>query len=235
MEAHHILVVDDEPHVCELIQLYLENNGCQVTLAHDGRQALELARRERPDLIVLDLMLPEIDGWEVCREIRKESTVPIIMLSARSEDVDKILGLELGADDYLTKPFNPRELMARIRAVLRRTSNEDQQPDEIISIPGLTINSREHEVRLNEEVVNLTPKEFDLLWLMASNAGRVFSREQLLEQVWGYDFFGDERTIDVHIKRLRQKLETKDNPYRYIQTVWGIGYKFEVVECEASS
>ena len=230
-----ILVVDDEPNVCELVQLYLEKEGYRVYLAHDGQEALDMIFSRTPDLIVLDLMLPEVDGWEVCRRVRKAMSTPIIMLTARGEDVDKILGLELGADDYLTKPFNPRELVARIKAVLRRAGPEEPEPARAMWFPGLEIDSLEHKVRLNGKGVTLTPKEFDLLWLMASNQGRAFSRAQLLEQIRGYDFFGDERTIDVHVKRLRQKIEPESHPYRYVQTVWGVGYKFEVVRCAASS
>ncbi|HHW10757.1 MAG TPA: response regulator transcription factor [Firmicutes bacterium] len=225
-----ILVVDDEPNVLELVSVYLNREGFAVTTAEDGRKALELFDSVHPDLVILDLMLPELDGWEVCRYIRTAGQTPIIMLTARNEDLDRIVGLEMGADDYVPKPFNPRELVARVKAVLRRTrimpADENQ---EILRFPYLEIDKLRHAARLKDAEIPLTPKEFDLLWLLASHPGRTYTREELLEHVWGYDYFGDDRTIDVHIKRLRKKLEPEELPYRYIHTVWGVGYRFEPI------
>lgn len=260
-ERGRILVVDDEPNVVELVRLYLTREGFAVLDAGDGEQALALAQGvPPPDLMILDLMLPGLDGWEVCRRVRSFSSLPIIMLTARGEDVDRIVGLELGADDYLAKPFNPRELVARVKAVLRRvqarggqgrslaaTGAEGEAPEAPISAsaavspvatpatateftiryPGLVIDRLAREVWVQGERTNLTPKEFDLLWQLAASPGRSFTREELLELVWGYDFFGSDRTVDVHIKRLREKLERDHDAPRYLQTVWGIGYKFD--------
>lgn len=230
MQKYRIMVVDDEENVCELLQLYLEREGFSVETQKDGKAALEAAARRAPDLMILDLMLPGADGWEVCREIRKSSNLPIVMLTARGEDVDKILGLELGADDYLAKPFNPRELVARVKAVLRRARGAQESGEAVLRFPGLEIDSAQRKAHVGEREVALTPKEFDLLWSLAKSHRRAFTRQQLLEQVWGYDYFGDDRTIDVHVKRLRQKIEPDEHPYRYIQTVWGIGYQFAAKE-----
>lgn len=226
-----ILVIDDEDNICDLITLYFEKAGYQVICTGDGAQGLEMIRSERPDLVILDLMLPGMDGLDVCKEIRKNSNVPLIMLSARVDEVDRVLGLEIGADDYVTKPFSPRELLARVKAVLRRAayipSPEDQQ---ILGLPGLTISRISREVVVGDQRIELTPKEFDLLWYLASNRNRVFTREQLLEHVWAYqDFYGDERTVDQHVKRLRRKIEIPGSPCR-ITTIWGVGYKFEIRE-----
>lgn len=228
-----ILVVDDDPNVCELVALYLAQEGFRVECIHDGAEALARARSHPPDLIILDLMLPSLDGLEVCRELRKEHQTPIIMLTARGDDVDRILGLEMGADDYVPKPFNPRELTARVKAVLRRTrASEGQQAQEreTLRFPGLVIDQTGRVVHVGGREVQLTPKEFDLLWHLASHEERTFTRSQLLEYVWGFEYFGDDRTVDVHIKRLRRKIEPDGHPYRYIQTVWGVGYKFKVEE-----
>ncbi|MBO2520756.1 MAG: DNA-binding response regulator [Firmicutes bacterium] len=228
-----ILVVDDDPNVCELVALYLAQEGFRVECIHDGAEALARARSHPPDLIILDLMLPSLDGLEVCRELRKEHQTPIIMLTARGDDVDRILGLEMGADDYVPKPFNPRELTARVKAVLRRTrASEGQQAQEreTLRFPGLVIDQTGRVVHVGGREVQLTPKEFDLLWHLASHEERTFTRPQLLEYVWGFEYFGDDRTVDVHIKRLRRKIEPDGHPYRYIQTVWGVGYKFKVEE-----
>ncbi|HEY8532011.1 MAG TPA: response regulator transcription factor [Limnochorda sp.] len=221
-----VLVVDDDPHVCELVTLYLRQEGFDVTCRHDGHSGLEEALSGRYQILILDLMLPGIDGWEVCRRVRAQSSLPILMLTARDDDMEKILGLELGADDYVTKPFNPREVVARVKAILRR-SRDGEAERERLAFPGLVIDHDEHRVLLGETPVSLTPREFELLWVLARSAGRTLTRDQLLERVWGYDFYGDERTVDVHIKRLRRKIEPPGAPWRYIHTVWGVGYRFE--------
>ncbi|MBO8128338.1 MAG: response regulator transcription factor [Peptococcaceae bacterium] len=226
MNGPKILIVDDEEAIRELVGMYLQKEGFTVINAADGEEALAKTRETGPDLIILDIMLPKKDGWDVCREIRRTHTTPIIMLTAKDAEYDRILGLELGADDYLVKPFSPRELVARVKAVLRRTQSGPGS-DEILSYPELTINRAAMTVELNQQPVNLTPKEFELLWFLASHPGRVFSRDQLLSRVWNYDYFGDPRTVDTHIKRLREKLRTPTGT-GYIKTVWGRGYKFEV-------
>ncbi len=221
MAKETILVVDDEANIIELAKMYLQNEGYVVESARDGREALTKIKSLQPALVVLDLMLPEVDGWEVCRQVRADSDVPIIMLTARSDDVDKIVGLELGADDYLTKPFNPRELVARVRAVLRRyeKSAASTQP---IHLGQVTIDPQRREVTVGGQQLDLRTKEFDLLWTLAEHRGIVLSRDQLLDLVWGYDYYGETRTVDVHIARLRDKLEGSDV---VIETVWGVGYK----------
>ncbi len=237
-----ILVVDDEPHIRDLVRLYMKREGFEVREAVDGQEGLGLARSTSPDLIVLDLMLPKLDGWEVCREIRKDSAVPIIMLTARDDEADKVLGLEMGADDYLTKPFSPRELVARVRAVLRRVQPPPGsarseagagvvvggalQPQRM-ELPDFSIDLTSRELRSHGQVLPCPAKEFELLWLLVSNPSRVFTREQLLQQVWDYDYFGDFRTVDVHIRRIREKIEPDPSSPKYIKTVWGVGYKFE--------
>lgn len=224
-----ILVVEDETLVQELIRLYLEKEDFKVVSAWDGQEALDSVRNNQPDLILLDIMLPKTDGLTVCREIRKSYSTPIIMLTAKGEELDRVLGLELGADDYITKPFSPREMVARVKAVLRRAVPDEQLPAPTLKYPGLTIDFNSRKVELNNQELQMSPKEFDLLWFLAKHPGRVFSREKLLENVWDYEFYGDPRTVDTHIKRLREKLET-DSGSRYIKTVWGTGYKFEVSE-----
>ncbi len=226
--AHTILVVDDDEQVLDLLQVYLLKEGYRVLGARDGNDALELFKREHPDLVVLDIMMPGLDGFEVCQRIRKNSRVPVIMLTAKDEDVDKILGLEMGADDYVTKPFNPRELLARIKAVLRRAAEWSEHPGAVLQLPRLEINPAHCEVKVDGQPITCTPKEMQLLVTLASNPGRVFTRDQLLEQVWGYEYFGDTRTVDTHIKRLRRKLEVTGTCPWEIKTVWGVGYKFEV-------
>ena len=221
-----ILVVDDEKKIVEIIQAYLERDGYQVIAAFDGKNALALALKQHPDLVILDLMLPEISGWEVCRMIRKESEVPIIMLTARDEVTDKIIGLEMGADDYVTKPFDTKELVSRVRAILRRAESKTAQKN-IIQIADLYIDVDKRLVRRQEIAVDLTHNEFDILRVMAENPGRVFSRMQLLDKVQGDAYEGYERTIDSHIKNLRKKIETDPEHPRYIITVYGVGYKLE--------
>ena len=223
-----ILVVDDDLHICELLKLYLENENYTVFTAYDGQAAVEAFHAKSPDLILLDIMLPKMDGWQVCREIRKTSTAPIIMLSAKGETFDKVLGLELGADDYVTKPFDTKEVVARIKAVLRRTRTDSEAFNEskIVIYDGLEINLINYEMRVRGEVVVTPPKELELIYHFASNPNRVFTRDQLLDEVWGFEYYGDSRTVDVHIKRLREKLEGVSHKWA-LKTVWGVGYKFE--------
>ncbi|MEI7555408.1 response regulator transcription factor [Candidatus Chlorohelix sp.] len=232
MSAPLILVIDDETNIADLAKMYLTKEGFEVITAEDGDEGLQLFRSRNPTLIVLDLMLPGVDGWEITRQIRKDSNVPIIMLTARSEDVDRIVGLELGADDYLTKPFNPRELVARVKAVLRRSTampvvddnHSDKNKNRII-VGDIVIDLRQHTVEIAGRNVDLRAKEFELLTTFAQSPNSVFDREKLLNQVWGYEYYGDSRTIDVHITHLREKLEGSSVK---IQTVWGVGYKLMV-------
>ena len=224
MSGSTILVVDDEKNIVQLLRLYLSREGYQVETAYDGQSAVEKARTARPALVLLDLMLPDLDGFEVCRQLRRVSDVPIIMLTARGEDVDKVVGLEIGADDYVTKPFNPRELIARVKAVLRRY-NVGSVAGDIITVGNLTIDVARREVNVAGRRVDLRAKEFDLLVVFARHPGVVFSREKLLSLVWGYDYYGDTRTIDVHITWLRDKLSGSS---AQIQTIWGVGYKLAV-------
>lgn len=223
-----ILIVDDDENICELLNLYLKKDGFDTSTAYNGRQAVELAEKYNPDLILLDIMLPELDGWQVCREIRKKSEVPIIMLTAKGETFDKILGLELGADDYVTKPFDTKEVVARIKAVLRR-SNENEKAEKIeeVRFDKLVINLTNYELVVDGKSIDTPPKELELIYHLASNPNRVYTRDQLLDEVWGFDYYGDSRTVDVHVKRLREKLEDVSDKWS-LKTVWGVGYKFEV-------
>jgi phosphate regulon transcriptional regulator PhoB len=225
-EGRSVLVVDDEDSVRELIELYLKKEGFEVIHARDGREALRLNGEHHPDLVILDLMLPGLDGREVCRQIRVNSSVPIIMLTARVDEVDRIVGLELGADDYVVKPFSPRELVARVKAVLRRGTSREEE-EETLAFRGLRVDRVQHRVEVGGEEVHLTPTEFRLLWCLASRPGRVFTRAELLDRIWGYDSESDARTVDVHIKRLRQKTHASGSRPFAITTVWGLGYKFE--------
>lgn len=218
-----VLIVDDEKSIIELLRLYLEGEGYKVEMARDGKTALEKYHASAPDLIVLDLMLPEMDGYEVCRRIRRDGDVPIMMVTARDEDVDKIVGLELGADDYMTKPFNPRELVARVKAILRRI--QPAAKTNVLRCGDLTVDSDKREVRVGDEVVNFRTKEFDLLAVLAQNPGIVFTRERLLEAAWGYEFAGETRTVDVHVAHIRKKMAASQ---AHIETVTGIGYKLVV-------
>lgn len=222
----HVLVVDDDVNICEIIRMYLEKDSFQVSVCHNGKKAVEDFKEKAPDIVILDIMLPLMDGWQVCREIRKLSAIPIIMLSAKDETFNKVLGLELGADDYMVKPFEPKELIARIRAVLRRYDRHEEVPLQLV-FPGLVINKSNYTVKLNGNELELPPKELELLFFLASNPNKVFTREQLLENVWGFDFYGDTRTVDVHVKRLREKFEPGEFKWQ-LKTVWGVGYKFEV-------
>lgn len=221
-----ILIVDDEKTMVKVLKFNLEKEGFEVKAAYDGEEALKAIYSVSPDVIVLDIMLPGLDGFEVCRRVRKDLDIPIIMLTARTEDIDKILGLELGADDYITKPFNPRELVARIRAILRRVGQQKENTKKVIKAGDLHIDLIQHKVRLRGREVDLTSKEYALLSFIASNPGKVFTREQLLQEVWGYDYFGDARTVDVHIRHLREKIEKDPANPQMILTVWGTGYKF---------
>ena len=225
MANERILVVDDEPNIVDLATMYLEREGYRVDSAFDGAQPLERIKELEPSLVVLDLMLPEVDGFEVCRQTRVHSDVPIIMLTARDDDVDKIVGLELGADDYLTKPFNPRELVARIKAILRRANQSTRPNDKPIHISDLSIDPARREVTVSGEQVDLRAKEFDLLQALAENQGIVLSREQLLNLAWGYDFYGQTRTVDVHVAHLRKRIKGSQVS---IETVTGVGYKLIV-------
>jgi DNA-binding response OmpR family regulator len=224
-----VLIVDDEPGISRLISMYLEREGFQTANARTGAEALDMVANSTPALIVLDIMLPDIDGWEVCREIRRNSDVPIIMLTAREGDEDKIVGLEIGADDYVTKPFVPRELVARVKAILRRArpATPADNGEKILDFGALTIDPAKREVELNGERITLRAKEYDLLVELARKPGVVFSREKLLQDVWGYDFYGDSGTIDVHVRRLRAKLNDDSSNPRFIETVWGVGYRFK--------
>lgn len=222
-----ILIVDDDLNICELLRLYLEKNGMQTVVVHDGKAALEQAEAERPDLILLDIMLPKLDGWQVCRELRKSSSVPIIMLTAKGETFDRVLGLELGADDYVAKPFDTKEVVARIKAVLRRASPEKSSDEKTVRYDKLVINMTNFEMMVDGKPVDTPPKELELIYHLACNPNRVFTRNQLLDEVWGFDYFGDSRTVDVHVKRLREKLEGVSDEWE-LKTVWGVGYKFEI-------
>ncbi|MGB9860080.1 MAG: response regulator [Moorellaceae bacterium] len=224
--AAKILVVDDEPAILELVTYNLEQAGFTTITATDGEAALKLAETEKPDLVILDVMLPKIDGFEICRTLRARGTTPILMLTARREEVDRVLGLELGADDYLTKPFSPRELVARVRAILRRVAESNTRADGSIVVGDLVINPDSHEVKVRGQPVELTLKEYQLLKFLAENPGRVFTREALLDRLWEGEYFGDTRTIDVHIRHLREKIEEDPSSPRYILTVRGVGYKF---------
>lgn len=228
--AFKVLVVDDDKNICELLRLYLEKEGYTVVFAHDGNAALTQFRNENPDFILLDIMLPYQNGWQVCSEIRKESAVPIVMLTAKGETSDTITGLELGADDYVVKPFEPKEIIARMKAVLRRTvpAGTPETKNNLLRFDRLTIDLSAYELHVNGQAVVTPPKELELLFYLASHPNRVFTRDQLLDAVWSFDYYGDSRTVDVHVKRLREKLEGVSESWT-LKTVWGVGYKFEVV------
>lgn len=225
--ATKIMVVDDDSNICELLRLYLEKEGYEVVLAFDGAEALKQFAKEKPSLILLDVMMPELDGWQVCREIRKQSDCPIIMLTAKNELFDKVLGLELGADDYVVKPFEAKEVIARVKAVLRRCGLDQSRQNTEVRFDGLYINMDNYELRVNGKQIDTPPKEMELIFHLASNPNRVYTRDQLLDEVWGFEYYGDSRTVDVHIKRLREKLDSVSEKWS-LKTVWGVGYKFEV-------
>ena len=222
-----ILIVEDDSNIRELLRLYLEREGYAAILAGDGAEGLKAFRQNKPDLVLLDIMMPVMDGWQVCREIRLESKTPVIMLTAKGETFDKVTGLEMGADDYIVKPLEMREVIARIRAVLRRYEPEDTP--KILAFDSLVIDKQAYVLTVNNRQVDAPPKEIELLYFLASSPNRVFTRAQLLDDVWGFDYFGDTRTVDVHIKRLREKLEGVSNQWE-LKTVWGVGYKFELRE-----
>ncbi len=227
MMNNKILIVDDEKNIVELIRLYLEKEGFKTVCAYNGTAALEAFNKESPELIILDIMLPEIDGFQVCKEIRKSSDTPIIMLTAKSDTFDKVWGLELGADDYITKPFEAKELLARVKAVLRRSEAQSiNTSSKEVNYPNLSVNIENYELKINGVQVDAPPKEIELLYFLASNPNRVYTREQLLDEVWGFDCYVDTRTVDVHIKRLREKLEGFEEDWQLL-TVWGVGYKFK--------
>ena len=228
--ATKILVVDDDPNICDLLRLYFENEGYEVKTASDGAEGVSYFKMYEPDLVLLDIMLPKKDGWQVCREIRETSSKPIIMITAKGEVFDKVLGLELGADDFVVKPFDMKELSARIKAVLRRYSAQDaRNVNEVVKFENLEISLQKYELRLRGKPVDIPPKELELLYFLASNYNRVFTRDQLLDKVWGFDYLGDSRTVDVHVKRLREKLEGVSDKWS-LKTVWGVGYKFEHIQ-----
>lgn len=232
MSVAKIMVVDDDKNICELLRLYLEKEGYEAVLAANGMQALSLFKTDTPDLILLDVMMPELDGWQVCREIRKQSQCPIIMLTAKGEVFDKILGLELGADDYVVKPFDAKEVMARVKAVLRRSGTGTESRKKEVRFEGLYINMENYELRVNGKQVDTPPKEMELIYHLASNPNRVYTRDQLLDEVWGFEYYGDSRTVDVHVKRLREKLDGVSDQWT-LKTVWGVGYKFETKDKDA--
>ena len=222
-----VLIVDDDTNICELLRLYLEKEGYSTVIANDGEEAVEAFKNNSPDIILLDVMLPKLDGWQVCREIRKTSQVPIIMLTAKGETFDKVFGLELGADDYVTKPFESKEVVARIKAVMRRGVKTPENTDKVVKYDKLVINLTNYELWVDGKQIDTPPKELELIYHLASNPNRVFTRDQLLDEVWGFDYYGDSRTVDVHVKRLREKLEGVSDKWS-LKTVWGVGYKFEV-------
>ena len=224
-----ILLIDDDANIYDLVKIYLENEGYEVKVASDGAEGLSYFKMYEPDLVLLDIMLPKKDGWQVCREIREQSSNPIIMITPKSEVFDKVLGLELGADDFIVKPFNVKELSARIKAVLRRCSaNSSNNDDDVIKFENIEISLQKYELKLAGKSVDVPPKELELLYFLASNSNHVFTRDQLLDKVWGFDYLGDSRTVDVHVKRLREKLEGVSDKW-VLKTVWGVGYKFEIL------
>ncbi len=229
MSAEKILVVDDDLNICELLRLYLTKDGYNVVIANDGVSAVTMFQEESPSLVLLDIMLPKLDGWQVCREIRKFSETPIIMLTAKGEVFDRVLGLELGADDYVVKPFDTKEIVARIKAVLRRSASSAAEEVKEVHYDKLSINLTNYELKVAGVQIDTPPKEMELIFHLAKNPNRVFTRDQLLDEVWGYDYYGDSRTVDVHVKRLREKLEGTSDKWE-LRTVWGVGYKFETKE-----
>jgi len=227
-----ILIVDDNKQITSILEEYAKKEGYTTQIARDGQEAIREFEKINPDIILLDVMMPKMDGFEVCREIRKKSNVPILMITARGEDFERIMGLDIGADDYIVKPFSPPEVMARVRAILRRLNPGEEKKQSILALHNLEINLDEYRVSVAGQPVSLTKKEIEILWTLASNRNRVFSRDHLLNSVWGYDYFGDTRTVDSHIKRLRAKLDPYEKDGWEIKTIWGVGYKFEESENE---
>jgi len=227
--ATKILVVDDDLNICDVLKMYLENEGYEVKTANEGSEAISAFKIYEPDRVLRDIMLPRKDGWQVCREIREMSSKPVIMITAKGEVFDKVLGLELGADDFIVKPFDMKEVSARVKAVLRRSTMRDNFDDgEVIKFDNMEISRQKYELKLNGKAVDIPPKELELLYFLASNYNRVFTRDQLLDKVWGFEYLGDSRTVDVHVKRLREKLEGVSDKW-LLKTVWGVGYKFELL------
>ncbi len=227
MDVTKIMVVDDDINICELLRLYLSKEGFEPIVVNDGEEAVSRFDTDKPDLILLDIMMPRLDGWQVCRRIRKKSDCPIIMLTAKGELFDKVLGLELGADDYIVKPFETKEVIARIKAVLRRAGLDRKEQVKEVSYDRLYINMENYELRVDGKQIDTPPKEMELIYHLASNPNRVYTRDQLLDEVWGFEYYGDSRTVDVHVKRLREKLDGISEEWT-LKTVWGVGYKFEV-------
>lgn len=228
MALEKILIVDDDKNICDVLRLYLEKEGYGVILCHDGNEAVVKFNALKPDLVLLDIMLPGMDGLQVCREIRKKSSVPIIMITAKGETIDKVIGLEIGGDDYIVKPFDPKEVIARINVIARRVISGNSEPEtKEVKYDKLSVNMTRYELKVDGKVIDTPPKELELLYYLASNPNRVYTRDQLLDEVWGFDYYGDSRTIDVHIKRLREKLEGVSDKWS-LKTVWGVGYKFEL-------
>ena len=228
---YNVLIADDNLQIVSILKEYCKKNNFNVTLAHDGEETLEKIRNNKFDIVLLDIMMPKKNGFDVCKEVRTFSNVPIIMITARGEDFERIMGLETGADDYIVKPFSPGEVIARIHAILRRViPNENISQEKIFSYDNLTINLSDFTVKISDENVSLTKKEIELLWLLSTNRNKVFTRENLLDSIWGYDYFGDSRTVDSHIKRLRAKLDNYEHETRNIKTIWGVGYKFDIQE-----
>ena len=227
--SQKVLVVEDDNNIAELLRLYLQKDGFEVSHAADGGKAVEMSKEIQPDLVLLDIMLPVMDGWQVCRELRKTMKMPIIMLTAKGETEDKVSGLEMGADDYIVKPFEVKELLARVHAVLRRTGDDGKPKSKKLTFDKLVINLDSYELIVDGKKIDTPPKEMELLYHLAATPNRVYTRNQLLDEVWGFDYFGDSRTVDVHIKRLREKLEGVSDKWS-LKTVWGVGYKFESVE-----
>ncbi|MEI7885032.1 MAG: response regulator transcription factor [Clostridia bacterium] len=223
-----LLIADDNKHITSILEEYAKKEGYTVIVALDGNEATTKFQQEKPDVVLLDVMMPKKDGFEVCRDIRKISNVPVIMVTARGEDFEKIMGLDIGADDYIVKPFSPSEVMARVRAILRRIGRADAKEKQVLEIENLKINLADYTVAIDKKAIALTKKEIEILWTLAGNKNKVFSRDSLLNSLWGYDYFGDNRTVDSHIKRLRSKLEVVVHDTWEIKTIWGIGYKFEV-------
>lgn len=223
-----MLIADDNRQITSILEQYSKNEGYEVKIAYDGKLALDLFYKYNPEIVLLDVMMPLMDGFEVCREIRKNSNVPIIMITARGEDFERIMGLDIGADDYIVKPFSPAEVMARVRAIMRRLTVEDKTNSQAFIYDNLQINMEDYIVKISEKEVSLTKKEAEILWTLATNKNKVFTRDNLLNSIWGYDYFGDNRTVDSHIKRLRSKLDEYEHNNWEIKTIWGVGYKFEV-------